>query len=812
MDSSSSVKSFTSIQIPYGDKPEALLTGDGGVKMLKEWQDEGYNKLRGVQRRTLIAPTGSGKSLLIKALAAEELARDPKARVVIAVPQKIIGSSFGSESVCLRDGKRVDFEIDSANMLLNGVGCVNAITEWLKAKPGKTIGSRTIVCTQATLNAAHKKIMDGRKSKRSPWEGVSLFLDEAHHSLADGGGSGADTNRLGKLVTHWIEREPGPMLLTTATWIRADEMTIVPESVRGDFTAYVHHMERHLESLGVAGTISMRFVIGPVADGLRFILSEGDKKTILYMPNVNTALSRNGGGKIPTLRSYEELIGNVVSADSWTSTLRHKPAKGNAYDVRILDLVTPENREARVEELRLAIRNGGRQFTPNLVLALGLCKEGFDWPEAARGICIGERRSIPEMLQMLGRFLRGFPGKEEIQFNIVLPYENLGSVSSEKARDFIKMILLSMVVSWQMRLPRLTAKQKLTATPAQIRGVDRVREILGGDVEKTAKLVEALVDGAIRAGDESIDDTQFVLKAGKDAGIEITPEDAPFVTMVLAPPFSGMNKALRCVSDIPLDVEMDETIAGGIRMLAMDIAGVTLGELRKQLGTPNEITATEEEVRKFGKGMTGDEYDASKLKNMPFAATFQRTYGKTYKDVMTGERRRQSGEWASEEEVRAFAEGLTQIKYNASRLKNMPSVSRFQSIYGKTYMELTAGCRRRPAGNWASEEDVRAFGKNLSQREYSARKAKNMPHLRAFDSLYGKTYREVMTGNALGDWASPHEIWLTVQGKKISDYNASRPKNMPGMSAFERIVGAAYGPFRDGPCPAETDEELIAAE
>ena len=83
-------------------------------------------------------------------------------------------------------------------------------------------------------------------------------------------------------------------------------------------------------------------------------------------------------------------------------------------DLRILDLVTEKGRDKRKEYLD----NGGEA---DMIIALDTCKEGFDWPKAERSIIIGERHSIPEMIQMIGRLFRRSKGKTHAEVFQIMP-------------------------------------------------------------------------------------------------------------------------------------------------------------------------------------------------------------------------------------------------------------------------------------------------------------------------------------------------------------------------------------------------------
>lgn len=63
----------------------------------------------------------------------------------------------------------------------------------------------------------------------APWRDVSLFLEEAHHSLAVDetasrrAGHRVQPNALGQIVTHYVSEKATPLTLITATWMRTDD-------------------------------------------------------------------------------------------------------------------------------------------------------------------------------------------------------------------------------------------------------------------------------------------------------------------------------------------------------------------------------------------------------------------------------------------------------------------------------------------------------------------------------------------------------------------------------------------------------------
>ncbi len=235
----SKVTQHVAFTIPAGERPIADHARDG-LSDLRDWQKRGYKALSAASLRILLAPTGSGKSTLIKALCGNDLRLSPAMRAVVAVPQTLIARSFG------RAGLRVDRKPliwDPGVKLFDGVGSVDALIRFLRAPAAETASARTLVCTHQTLVLAHQKMMKGRGKKPSPWANVSLAIDEAHHSKSEDGEEGESlNNRLGDVVAHWLDARPGPLLLSTATWLRANLLdTVLSDALSFDESRGPHH-------------------------------------------------------------------------------------------------------------------------------------------------------------------------------------------------------------------------------------------------------------------------------------------------------------------------------------------------------------------------------------------------------------------------------------------------------------------------------------------------------------------------------------------------------------------------------------------
>ena len=52
----------------------------------------------------------------------------------------------------------------------------------------------------------------------------------------------------------------------------------------------------------------------------------------------------------------------------------------------------------------------------DIIIALGMAKEGFDWPYCEHALTVGYRASLTEIIQIIGRTTRDSENKTHAQF------------------------------------------------------------------------------------------------------------------------------------------------------------------------------------------------------------------------------------------------------------------------------------------------------------------------------------------------------------------------------------------------------------
>ena len=135
-----------------------------------------------------------------------------------------------------------------------------------------------------------------------------------------------------------------------------------------------------------------------------------DKKTILHIPNVNSGEStKDKHREVDTILS---LIGEVedVTEDGIIIIKRH----GDGKLLKVADLVNDEPKER--EKVASYLRNMNSIDDMDLIIALGMAKEGFDWAYCEHALTVGYRSSLTEIIQIIGRATRDSNNKTHAQF------------------------------------------------------------------------------------------------------------------------------------------------------------------------------------------------------------------------------------------------------------------------------------------------------------------------------------------------------------------------------------------------------------
>ena len=456
------------IEVTYKQTGESTKINQYGMR---EMQERAF-AARNSKYLLIKAPPASGKSRALMFIALDKLAHQGIKKVIIAVPERAIGSSF-KKTELKKFGFFADWmPEDRYNLCTAGTdeSKVTLFTEFLDSD------SKILICTHAALRYAYEEIEEAK------FNDCLLVIDEFHHVSAD-----KDNSKLGNLLHSIMSKSNVHVVAMTGSYFRGDGVPILsPEDeIKFDRVTYNYYDQlngyNYLKSLG----IGYHFYQGKYLNAINEVL-DTDKKTILHIPNVNSGES--------TKEKYEEVnvilesIGTFEKQDPETGVLYIK-RKTDGKIIKVADLVddTPSNREKIVSYLK----NIKSVDDIDLIIALGMAKEGFDWPYCEHALTVGYRGSLTEIIQIIGRCTRDSENKTHAQFtNLIAQPDAEDNEVTFAVNNMLKAITCSLLME-QVLAPNFKFKTRLSDDTEQAeKGTIKIR---GFKQPSTAK-VQSIVD------------------------------------------------------------------------------------------------------------------------------------------------------------------------------------------------------------------------------------------------------------------------------------------------------------------------------
>ena len=458
------------VEVKYAQTGESTKTDTWGMR---EMQQRAY-AYRTSKYLLLKAPPASGKSRALMFIALDKLQNQGIKKVIVAVPERSIGSSF-KKTELKKFGFFADWTPDPRYNLCtrgedNSKGKISIFKEFMNSD------AKVLICTHATLRFAYEEI------EETKFNDCLLAIDEFHHVSAD-----LESSRLGELLHSVMNKSNAHVIAMTGSYFRGDGVAVLrPEDeMKFDRVTYNYYEQlngyTYLKSLG----IGYHFYQGKYLTALPEIL-DTNKKTIIHIPNVNSLASTKD--KYDEVDRIIEIIGKLEHQDPETNILyvkRHSDGKV----LKVADLVTDDiGREKVVEYLR-AINNVDDL---DIIIALGMAKEGFDWPYCEQALTIGYRGSLTEIVQIIGRCTRDSDNKSHAQFTnlIAHPDASDGQVT-EAVNNMLKAITCSLLME-QVLAPKFNFKTRVDDDNTGNKpGEIKIRGFKQPSTPKVKKIVES---------------------------------------------------------------------------------------------------------------------------------------------------------------------------------------------------------------------------------------------------------------------------------------------------------------------------------
>lgn len=475
------------LQVSYNQTGQSAAHNDMGMR---EMQARAFAE-RASQYLLIKAPPASGKSRALMFLGLDKLINQGVRKVIVAVPEMSIGGSF-KDTDLMKFGFFANWAVKPENNLcINGSesGKSNAFRRFMESD------DQTLVCTHSTLRSVFDKLSP------TDFDNCLIAIDEFHHVSAD------ENSRLGSLIDILMKQSSAHVLAMTGSYFRGDTVPILLPEDEALFTkvTYTYYEQlngyKHLKTLG----IGYHFYQGAYIGALPSVL-DPTKKTIVHIPNVNSGESTKD--KYTEVDSILEVLGDVIMQDPDTGIYQVK-CKKTGKTLLVANLVDDSDMRPKVQAY---LRDINSLEQMDVIIALGMAKEGFDWPYCEHVLTIGYRSSMTEIVQIIGRATRDSAGKSHAQFtNLIAQPDAQDDDVKVSVNNMLKAITTSLLMEqilapsiqfkprsqWDGKnLPANTVIVDDTTTPVS----QKVLDILNGDKGEilTALLAkESVTKGAI---------------------------------------------------------------------------------------------------------------------------------------------------------------------------------------------------------------------------------------------------------------------------------------------------------------------------
>lgn len=423
----------------YAHNGKSISTDSLGMR---EMQRRIYEKHES-QYLLLKAPPASGKSRALMFVALEKLRQGLVKKVVVAVPERSIGKSFASTNL-KSNGFHSDWVVTRRYDLCTPGGEPMKTTTFAEFMDNDEVN--VLLCTHSTLRFAYEKIGSAK------FNNCLLAIDEFHHVSAE------TDSKLGELLRSIMSETNAHILAMTGSYFRGDCVAVLSPSDERQFTKVTYNYYEqlngyeYLKSLG----IGFHFYNGVYLNALkdRNVL-DLKKKTIIYIPNVNSAESTK-----EKLMEVDQILGCIGTYQFIDEFGIYHLMSDDGRDIKVADLVDDTDYEQR-EKVMSFLRNIKAPEDIDIIIALGMAKEGFDWPFCETTLTIGYRGSLTEIVQIIGRCTRDSRNKEHAQFTNLVAEPNANREEIvESVNNILKAITASLLME-EVIAPKFNFKPKV---------------------------------------------------------------------------------------------------------------------------------------------------------------------------------------------------------------------------------------------------------------------------------------------------------------------------------------------------------------
>ena len=429
-----------SVSVSYARNGSSTKANALGMRPM---QERAYER-RGEQYLLIKSPPASGKSRALMFIALDKLANQGLKQAIIVVPEKSIGASFHDEPLT-KFGFWADWHVEPKWNLCDAPGSdnggkVNSVGAFLDSE------DKVLVCTHATFRFAVDKFGVEKFDDRL------IAVDEFHHVSVD------TDNKLGAHLGAFIARDKVHIVAMTGSYFRGDAVPVLAPDDEAKFNTVTYTYYEQLNGYEYLKQLDIGyfFYSGPYADDILNVLDPAEK-TIIHIPSVNSRESTKD--KIREVEHILEALGEWQGTDADTGFQLAKRPDGKV--LRIADLVDDD--ASRRDKVSAALKDQSQKNNRDyvdIIIALGMAKEGFDWIWCEHALTVGYRSSLTEIVQIIGRATRDAPGKTRARFtNLIAEPDASEAAVTEAVNDTLKAIAASLLME-QVLAPRFNFSPK----------------------------------------------------------------------------------------------------------------------------------------------------------------------------------------------------------------------------------------------------------------------------------------------------------------------------------------------------------------
>lgn len=588
-------------EINYNHSKKSVSTNELGMR---EMQAKVYEK-RNSKYLLVKSPPASGKSRALMFTALDKLYNQGIKKVIIAVPERSIGKSFSTTN--LSDyGYYWDWVVKEENNLTTSGGSASKVDAFINFMKSADASDNILIATHATLRYASSRL------DASDFDNCLVAIDEFHHVSQD------DSSVLGNTLKDILNNSTAHIFAMTGSYFRGDSTPIldVNDEARFDRVTYTYYEQLEGYEYLKSFSMSYKFYRGRYTDALDELIPEFiDKKTIIHIPSVNSSES--------TKEKYDEVdrildkLGTFLEKDE-NGIIHIETHQGKK--IKVADLVTEDGREkvvtyiAKMKELDEL----------DMIIALGMAKEGFDWEFAEYALTIGYRSSLTEIVQIIGRVTRDSSNKTKSQFtNLIAEPDAENDEVQYSVNSLMKAIAASLlmenVLAPNFKFKAKDKEQKSDGADIFIRGLkepstERTKQIIENDMIelKATILQDDTVQTAISSGaDAKVINSQLLPKVIATSYPDLTNEEVEEVRQHLVADLTLTNSErdkenrnlLKMadkfidIDDLSIDlIDSVNPFQNAYELMSRDVDSKTL-ELIGRLFDSKKVEFTNEELR-----------------------------------------------------------------------------------------------------------------------------------------------------------------------------------------------------------------------